>query len=377
MRSALKIMLVITRLDKGGSAELTLHLAAGLAARGHRVCLISGRTLDPPWEVSRYAEEHHFDIYFINHLIRALNPRKDLLAGLKILRLIKKVRPDIVHTNSSKAGILGRLAAHLAGVKKIFHSPHGHIFYGYYKGLANKLFMLIEKLTARYCDRILNLTEAGRKDHVQNRIAPPKKFVVSSCGTDLSAYADLPRKKTVDQGALQICWVGRIVPIKNLALLIRAASQLQKQYPRLSYWVVGDGALLAPMQQLAQQNQLTRMRFLGFRRDLPVLLAQSDIFIQTSINEGFGRTIVEAMAAGLPIIATRVGGVPDIVTNGKNGLLIPANDPQGLVQAVIYMIEHPEFRKRAATINRQEAQQYTTEKYVNNILKIYQNQPLS
>ena len=141
-----KIVLVITRLDRGGSAELTLQLAAGLSGKYYDVLLIYGKTTEPLWEPSKFADNHHFSLQCIDSLIRNLNPFKDLTAFIQLIKIFRQFRPDIVHTNSSKAGILGRLAARICGVRKIYHSPHGHIFYGYYNRIISKIFILFEKL---------------------------------------------------------------------------------------------------------------------------------------------------------------------------------------------------------------------------------------
>ena len=138
-----KIVLVITRLDRGGSAELTLQLAAGLSGKYYDVLLIYGKTTEPLWEPSKFADNHHFSLQCIDSLIRNLNPFKDLTAFIQLIKIFRQFRPDIVHTNSSKAGILGRLAARICGVRKIYHSPHGHIFYGYYNRIISKIFISV------------------------------------------------------------------------------------------------------------------------------------------------------------------------------------------------------------------------------------------
>ncbi|MBN2601385.1 MAG: glycosyltransferase, partial [Candidatus Marinimicrobia bacterium] len=136
-----RVALVITRLDRGGSAELTMQLAAGLRQNGYKVLLISGKTLEPVWNPVQYAQDNRFLLQYVNSLIRSLHPIWDVVALFRLITILRKFRPDILHTNSSKAGILGRLAGHICGIQKIYHSPHGHIFYGYYNPLVSKLFI--------------------------------------------------------------------------------------------------------------------------------------------------------------------------------------------------------------------------------------------
>ncbi len=369
-----KILLIITRLDRGGSAELTLQLASGLVKRGLDVTLISGKTTEPPFNTLEFAGQNKFKLLFINSLVRKLNPLLDLLAFVQIIRAIKKSYPDILHTNSSKAGILGRLAGKLTGVQKIFHSPHGHIFYGYYNRFISKIFIIMEKLAAHYTDKILNLTEFGRQDHIKERISSPDKFIVSSCGVDLEPFMNTHSKNLskVDKNEnITICWAGRIVPIKNLELLLKAANILQKEKLSLKYIIAGDGELMDSSQKIAKEINLKNIYFTGYRTDLPRIFSQCDIFALTSLNEGFGRVIVEAMACGLPVISTKVGGVPEIIENGVNGILVTPNDHYEFAEAIETLVKNRDLRQTMANNNKKKAEIYSINNYINRVIEIY------
>ena len=184
----MKIFLVITRLDRGGSSDAVLNLATGLINRGCEVTVVYGKTSHPATDLSDFRKTNRVDLTNVPELQRDINPFKDVIALIKLLGLMQRERPDVVHTHSSKAGILGRIAAWLAGVDAILHSPHGHIFYGYYAGAKTRLFIWLEKLTAAITDRITTLTESGKKDHIELGIANAKKFVVIPCGIDLKKF---------------------------------------------------------------------------------------------------------------------------------------------------------------------------------------------
>jgi len=368
-----RVALVITRLDRGGSAELTMQLAAGLSQNGYTVLLISGKTVEPFWDPVQYAHDNNFSLQYVNSLIRSLHPIRDIVALIQIVNIFRKFRPDILHTNSSKAGLLGRLAGHLCGIRKIYHSPHGHIFYGYYNRLISKTFILLEKLVARYTNKILNLTEAGRRDHITERIARPEKFIVSSCGVELEPFQKSPSGNILNppEDSLSLIWVGRIVPIKNLQMLLDALVIVKQSNIKLHVNIVGDGELRQEAEDFVRKNNLEMVNFLGYRTDIPELLAKNDVFILTSINEGFGRVLVEAMVCGLAIIATRVGGVPEIIHHGENGLLIESRNHQQLAESILYLGQNRQKRQDIGIKNIKSAEFYSLNHYINRVLTIY------
>jgi len=363
--------LLITRLDRGGSAEVTLQLATGLVEKGYKVELIFGKTVEPGFDPVEYAEKHRFALLFIPSLVRSLNPILDFVAFLQIYRAILRFRPAILHTNTSKAGFLGRFAGRLARVPIIVHSTHGHIFYGYYSGRISRVFVYLEILAAHCCDRILNLTERGMNDHIRERIAKPEKFIVSSCGIELDRFYRTPlQKRSSDE--IVVCWAGRAVLVKNLPMFIKAAGILQEKRVPVRCVIAGDGETLKECRKLASDLQLCNIQFLGFRQDLPEIFAASNLFILTSLNEGFGRVIIEAMASGLPVIATCVGGVPEIIYEGINGFLIPSDDEKQLADAIEKLVINESLRKQIGSNNKKVAEYYSLTNYINRVCAIYQ-----
>ena len=363
-------------MDQGGSADVTLKLSAGLVKNGYEVLLVSGKTADPALDLTDYARQNGFQLYYLRALSREPSVFLDLLAFLQIYRLILKYRPDILHTNTSKAGFIGRFAGRLAKVPKILHSTHGHIFYGYYNRFISKYFIILEKFAAHCCDLVLNLTEIGRQDHIRERIGPPTKFFVTSGGVDLEPFfkacRENPRRESAGD-ALSVCWVGRIVPVKNLPLLLRAAAKLDRTELQFKYVVVGDGEDRELNLRLLGGLGLTNVIFTGYRSDIPQIMAQSDLFVFTSLNEGFGNVIIEAMACGLPVIGTCVGGTPELVENGRNGLLVPSDDDIALAQALKTLAENSQLRQMMAIENRKKAEYFTIDNYIKRVIYAYQN----
>jgi len=365
-----KVLLLITRLDRGGSAELTMQTAKGLAEKNYEVSLITGRTKQTAWDIFQYSRQNHFHLEIIHSLVRNINPLNDFLAFWQIYFIIKRVHPDILHTNSSKAGILGRIAGYFAGVPIIVHSPHGHIFYGYYSKPISKLFILAEKFTAHFTDIIFNLTEYGKQDHIKEKIANPSKFIVSSCAVDLVPFNQF-QPRNFPSGTITICWIGRLTKIKNPELIINIVKILKDSDYKFEFRIIGDGELLKPLQNLVKKYHFTNVTFTGYLTNIISEFKNSNIFLITSKNEGFGRVIVEAMAAGLPVIASNVGGIPELITQNENGFLCPFDKPEKFATEIINLVSNPTQYERISKNNLIKSKQYSINNYVDNLIKTY------
>lgn len=364
----LKINLIITRLDAGGSAEVTLLLAKGLSQKGHNITLITGETTNPPFDINKFANENGFTITRIQELRRSINPFLDLIAFVKLHSLLKRLKPTIVHTNTSKAGILGRFAGAMAGCKNIVHSPHGHIFYGYYSPPITSFFVALEKLAARYTKYILTLTYIGKKDHIHKKIARPQKFIVTGCGIELSRFTNIQRVKNK---RFTITWIGRLTGIKNPFLLLRAAKLLKEKGYSFRYEIIGNGELLSKCENYVKENSLNSVYFYGYQREVERFLARADLLAVTSNNEGFGRVIIEAMAAGVPVIATRVGGIPELIKHNVNGILITPGSAEELCAGIIKLYTESNLREKFVNYNRKFCKRFDISNYINKIEKIY------
>lgn len=353
---------IITQLDRGGSARNTFFTVLGHDRSRFQVGLVYGRSVavagseaeDAPLEADLKELRHAgVALFEVPSLVREISPVLDARAMLSLRRLLRRERPDIVHTHTSKAGAVGRVAAWLTRVPIVIHTPHGHIFYGYYGRVMSGIVRLVERVLARGTDRIVTLTDRGAQEHVQHRIAGPEKFVTIPSGIVLAEFRSVrahPVVKRKEMGVPAegpvIGTVGRLVPIKGHAWLLRAAPRVLAEFPHATFVFIGEGPLSGQLQQLAKELGITgHVMFLGARQDVPKCLAALDLFVFPSLNEGMGRALIEAMAAGLPVVATGVGGIPDIVVDGESGVLVPPKDAVALADAVRDMLRDPDRRR--------------------------------
>jgi len=374
MTNKKSVLLLITRLDRGGSADATLHLARGLVECGYKVLLVSGKTVEPSTDLQSYGTASGFQLVMLNSLVRQLNPWLDLITLIKLYGLIVHFRPQVLHTNTSKAGFLGRLVGYIARVPRIVHSDHGHIFYGYYNQATTRFFISLEKLAAHWCDLVLNLTASGRRDYIRAKVARPEKFTVSLIGTDLGPFLATPLPCYPDFGKgerFKIAWVGRLVPVKNPPLLLETAALLQAAAFPADFQVIGDGEEMDATRRRATALHLENMNFLGYRSDVAALLCRCHLFVFTSLNEGFGIVIIEAMACGLPVVGTSVGGTPDLIEQHRNGLLVESNNAPALCAAIQTVLNDPILWARLGAQNRKKAEFYSITNYIRRVQYAY------
>ena len=344
----IRVLHIITRLVLGGAQENTLLTAGGLDRGRYDVTLVSGPTTGPEGSLE---DRIPGDITFerVPNLVRDPHPVKDAVTLARLYQLIRRGRYHIVHTHTTKAGMLGRLAAKAAGVPAIVHTPHGHCFHDYLGARGSEALKWAERGLARITDRIICLTPAERDDHVRYRIAPAERFEVIHSGVDLERF----RRVRVDPvsvrralgispfGPVVVC-VARLVPVKGVQSLLEAVPLVRAAVPGATVVFVGDGTLRPVMERraasLAPDGGVV---FLGLRSDVPELLQMSDVAVLPSLNEGMGRAAVEALAAGRPVVASRISGIQDVVADGETGLLVPPADPRALADAIVRVLATP------------------------------------
>ncbi len=351
---------IITQFDGGGSALDTFHTVLGHDRRRFRACLVYGRpevltATEAGWVEAALKElrQGGVSLFHVPMLVRELRPLLDVWVTVTLWRILRQERPRMVHTHTSKAGAVGRVAAWLARIPIVIHTPHGHLFYGYYGPAISWVIRLFERLLALITDRIVTLTDRGAQEHVQYRIAAPDKFVTIPSGITLSVFRSVridPAVKRKELGLPEegptVGTVGRLVPIKGHEWLLKAAPRVLAEFPHATFVFLGEGPLLGQLQQLAAELGITsHVMFLGARQDVPECLAIFDLFAFPSINEGMGRALIEAMAVGLPVVASRVGGIPDVVADGETGLLVPARDEAALADALLKLLRDPARRQ--------------------------------
>ena len=391
MQKKNKIIHIITRLDKGGSAENTLLTVLGLDKKKFDVILIRGSTFESRMSRDEQAavisdlkkvEDHGGRLVTIPFLFRKIHIIYDLLAFFFLLFFLIKEKPLIVHTHTSKAGLLGRLAAKLAGVPIIVHTAHGHVFFGYFGPFKTKLIIFLERLMSLMTDRIVALTHQEKEDYVSFKIVKKEKCVVIASGIELERFCPptpkenlhLKRELGLPDNALVVGTAGRLVPVKGPEYLIRAARQVLSRHPNTFFVFTGDGPLRPYLETMASDFGLRqKILFLGWRKDVSKVLSTYDLFILPSLNEGMGRVLAEAMALGKPIVASRTGGIPDLVNPGKNGYLVPPQDSDKLAEYILLLLEDREKRISMGNEGQWMALNFGRERMIKRIDKLYED----
>jgi len=312
-------------------------------------------------------------------LFRRLAPFHDLLAFFRLLRWFRREAPAIVHTLSSKAGLLGRWAARMAGVPIIIHTPHGHVFHGHFGAGLSRLFLVMERLSDRVTDHLVCLTQGELGDYVRLSVAGPGKTSVIHSGVDLQRFRTAFTPPTVtrnrvgiDARALVVGTVGWLLPIKGPEVLLDAMTLVWEHRPDIELVYVGKGDLEESLRARVRQMDVAHLvHFVGWRNDIPDLMHSFDLFVLPSRNEGMGRVVVEAMAAGLPVVASCTGGLPDLVADGQNGLLVPPGDAPSLGRAILKLSDRPDLRQRMGDESRRRAEAFSLEQMVDKLDALY------
>ncbi len=361
MRDPIRICRIIGRLNVGGPAIHAILLTRGLRARGYETVLVAGREGPREGTLRELAAEKEVEPLLLQELGREVRPGQDLLALVRLFRLFRQHRPAIVHTHTAKAGALGRLAAKLARIPIIIHTFHGHIFDGYFSRGVTRVFLAIERRLAAASTRILTVSEGLRRDLLRLRIGSPEKVVVMPLGLELDGLLRSGRRRGEARRRLGaspdvplVGVIARLVPIKDLGTFLEAASALHRSRPDVRFVIVGDGELRLPLEQQARALGLDGCaHFLGWQRDLEPIYADLDLLVLSSLNEGTPVSLIEGMAAGLPVVATKVGGIPDLVEDGKTGLLVPPKDSGALSAAMEELLGDADRRREMGRLGRE------------------------
>lgn len=343
----MKVVHLITRLDPGGSAENTLLTCHHLVEHGWQASLASG----PGWTGKEASVEADVAVSYIPALRRDPSPVADARALWQIYRYLRRERPQIVHTHSAKAGILGRWAAWLAGVPAIVHTPHGHVLYGYGGGLASWIYRMAERITASITDRLVALSDGERRESAAAGIGRLDRWVVVPSGVDVDGVA--PHESSVTP-PLRIGCVARLEHVKGIDVLVRAAAELKRRdAPKVRILVWGDGRQHDEIVALRDALDVADIvELVGTDEPVTEFLRRLDVYVQPSRNEGMGRALVLAQAAGLPVVASRVCGIPDVVRDGETGILVTADDPAALADGIDRMVRQSPLRLACGTAAR-------------------------
>ncbi len=378
----LAILHLITRLERGGSSDCTLLQAIGAARRGHRVTLLSGETLSPSPLIERARAQSGITFRTIPDLIRRPSPLRDLAALIAIARILRESRFDILHTHTSKAGVLGRLAARLTPSRPaVLHQPHGHLFYGYYGVVGTALVTLAERILAPLTDRTITLSRRGTEEHLRRGIGRPGDYASIPSGVDLGPFRRAARRREPERARLGcrpsdvlVGTLCRLEPIKGVEDLLAAFALAAPDRPSLRLHLAGDGPLAGALEG--------RVRALGLAGRVTIarswvppetILPALDLFVLASHNEGMGRVLIEAMACGRPIVATSVGGVPEVLEEGRCGLLVPPSDARAIADAILRISGDTRLSSTLSERGRRRALSFGAGRMNRELLRLYRS----
>jgi len=347
----IRVLRVIGRLNVGGASIHVINLSAGLDPDRFDQLLVIGKESRNEGSMLDYAQSRGVWPHRIEEIVTSFNltPR-DVLALKKLWSVMRRYRPHIVDTHTAKAGLLGRVAARLAGVPIIVHTYHGHVLHGYYGPAKNWALRKMEKSLAWFTDRLVTVSEQVKNDLVGYGVAGAERISVIPLGLDLEPFlnahklrGEFRREQRLGQELKLVGIVGRIFPIKNHRLFLESAVRIAARDPATRFVVVGDGVLRPSIEQQARRLGIAdRVLFTGWRSDLSRIYADLDTLVVSSDNEGTPMSAIEAMAASCPVVATRVGGVPDLIQDYQTGRLVPPGDPESLAEAVLDLLSDPQ-----------------------------------
>ncbi len=380
----IRILRVIARLNMGGPALHVSYLSAGLRDRGYETTLVAGHVSLGEQSMAYVAEEQGVPVLLMPHLHREISPIQDALATFRLARMIRERRPHILHTHTAKAGAIGRMAAVLAGRARppiVVHTFHGHVLRGYFGRYRTAIFRGLERMLARVADTLIAVSPEVRDDLVALRVAPPEKFTVIRLGIELDervAAAREARQRTrrvmgVPEHRFLVGWIGRMTGVKRGADVLRAFRLLRDRGIDATLCMVGDGPEREQLEQLASELGLMHdCLFAGYQEDVAPFFAAFDAFVLPSANEGTPVTAIESLASGCPVVATRVGGVPDVVEDGEDGFLVEPGDLEALADRLARLASDPELRERMGAAGRERIlPRYAVERLIDDVDGLY------
>ena len=382
------VVRIIARLNIGGPAIQAITLTRRLEERGYETTLVRGREEPDEGNMDNLADELGVRPELVTTLRR--NPSwRDLPALISLTRILRRERPEIVHTHAAKGGTLGRIATLIAFPMRrtrpvVVHTYHGHSLTGYFSPRTARVYRWIEQVLARFTDRLVAVSQEVRDDLVALRVAPASKFEVVPLGFDLAPFtvngaarAQMAERLRAELGipsdARVVTLVARLVPIKRVDRFLRVAIGL-RDLADVRFLIVGDGELREELQHAPEAASLgDRVIWAGFRRDMPAVCFASNLVVQTSDNEGTPVSLIEAQAAGVPVVSTRVGGTESVI--GEATQLASVDDETALADAARLLLIHSGLAAQVGAAGRERVlRNYDVERLVADIDALYRSQ---
>lgn len=353
IRSKIKVLNIITRLIVGGAQETAIYSCDLIDKDSFDAMILSGPQTGSEGELISVVKKKGIRLEICDQLVRELNPMKDIIALFKLARFIKKGNFSIVHTHSSKAGILGRMAAKIAGAKVIVHTVHGWGHHDMMNSLVKKFYIFLERLVEPFTDILITVSDCAAREGLKDGIGKPEKYLTIRSGIDLdefkNASVDIKKKKKelgIDPGCLVVGTIGRLSSQKSPQDFFLAAHEILKHRKDIRFLYIGDGPLRSEIEKLIKRLSIEEKVILtGIRKDIAQLLKVMDIFILTSLWEGLPRVFPQAMASGLPVISTNIGGASEAIKEGVTGFLVEPGDYKAIADRCLKLLTDGNMRK--------------------------------
>ncbi|MER3472339.1 MAG: hypothetical protein C4330_13735 [Chitinophagaceae bacterium] len=374
-----RVLRIHNRLIVGGPVLNALYLTKYMQPDFETLLVVGEK--EPHEKSAAYlADQLGIQYITISQMGRSINPVNDFSTYRELKKVIKSFKPDVVHTHAAKPGAVGRLAAANSNVPAIVHTYHGHVFHSYFNSLKTNFFINTERFLGTRSDAIIAISEGQKRELVEDfRIAPEQKFRVIQLGFDLNKFqTDQEAKRTkfrsefgLADDEIAISIIGRLVPVKNHYLFLKALKHvLNHTSKKVKAFIIGDGDTRADLENVANevgikfstQNDASHphpLVFTSWRSDVDFINAGSDIICLTSFNEGTPVSLIEAQAANKPIVSTRVGGIGDIVAEGKTALLADVQDTETFCNHLLQLVEDDALRQKLGS----NSSQYVTERF--------------
>jgi glycosyltransferase involved in cell wall biosynthesis len=353
----IRVLHIITRLILGGAQENTLWTVVGQQrSKRYDVVLLSGIDEGPEGTLHDVARTEGVNLVLTRWLVRPINPVKDLIALLSLYRFIKRGRFDIVHTHSSKAGILGRVAARLAGVPVVVHTLHSLVFHEFQSEFKNRLYIWLKKWCAPLTDCYISVCDAVTKGALKEGISSPHKYVTIYSGINLKPFVDIGTQLTPEEAKAQLSLdparpvvgkVARLYHQKGHDLFIRAAARIAERDPAILFLLVGDGILRGPLEAMTKDLGIESQVVFAGRVDpsrIPLYMRAMDVLVHTSVREGVARVLPQAYATGTPVVAFNLDGAPEVIADGQTGFLVEPGSVEGIAKGVTTLLESASLR---------------------------------
>ena len=369
----------------GGPAIHVANLAAGLETRGYHTTLVAGSLARGEDSMAFLAEELGVSVVSVPEIQREISALPDARSAFRVAEIIRDTRPHILHTHTAKAGAIARAAALLAGNARpqvVVHTFHGHVLKGYFDATRTAVFRQVERTLARASDALVAVSPEVRDDLIELGVAPPEKFVVVRLGIPLgerldddSANVDFRRLYGIGRDAFVVGWVGRMTGVKDTGAVLHTLAALRARGVDAVACLVGDGPDREPLEQLAHDLHIARSCFfVGYQTDVAGYYRLFDAFFLPSVNEGTPVSAIEALASGTPVVANRVGGVPDVVRDGLDGYLVEAGDTEGAAERLSRLAGDTRLREQMGESGRTRVRdRYSVARLVDDVDRLYRS----